>query len=63
MYLIFETAKIALIANESAIHESMAYELNGGSYSSRKVEKSHIPRGYEVFDRNLYHLEVLYQQR
>jgi len=62
MYLLFENAKIALIANTSAIHESMAYDLNGG-YSSAKVAKSEIPRDYEVFDKNLYHLEVLHQQR
>ena len=62
MYLLFETAKIALKANLSAHHEMLAYDLNGG-YSSTKVEKSEIPKDYEVFDKNLYHLEVLTQRR
>ena len=62
MYLIFETAKIALIANTSQHHEMLAYDLNGG-YSEMKVEKSDIPKGYEVFDKNLYHLDIIWKQQ
>lgn len=62
MYLLFENAQIALIADLSLIHESMAYDLNQG-YSIAKVEKTEIPEDYEVFDKNLYHLEILHNRR
>ena len=62
MYLLFENSRIALVADTSQCHESMAFNLNRG-YSSAKVEKSEIPKDYEVFDKNLYHLEVLHSKR
>ena len=62
MYLLFENSRIALVADTSQYHESMAYDLNGG-YSSARVKKSEIPEDYEVFDKNLYHLEVLHSKR
>jgi len=61
MYLLFENSRIALVADTSQFHESMAYDLNQG-YSSAKVEKSEIPEDYEIFERNLYHIEVLHQR-
>ena len=56
-FLLYDNAKIALVSNTSAIHESMAYDLNR-AYSSLEVEESEIPKGYKVFKNNLYHLEV-----
>ena len=61
MFLLFSNAKIALIAHTSQHHESMAFDLNQG-YSSAKVSRDQVPDDYEVFESNLYHLEVMHNK-
>ena len=60
MFLLFSNAKIALIADTSQHHESMAYDLNQG-YSSAKVSRDQVPTDYDIFrEGNLYQLEVMH---
>ena len=60
MFLLFSNAKIALVAETSQHHESMAFDLNQG-YSSAKVSRDQVPSDYDIFrEGNLYQLEVMH---
>jgi len=61
-YLLYTNSSIALKSNESAKHESLAYDLND-AYPSSVVAEDQIPTDYDIFrPGNLYHLEVLHQK-
>ena len=61
-FLLYTNCGIALQSNESAKHESLAYDINDG-YPSAVVTEEEIPSCYDIFRQgNLYHLEVLHQK-